>query len=64
MKHINFFFNSRHYQTPPTPGHRSARVGEEVHARHCEELVREDWKKLMGNLPNEDIPLPQNHINY
>jgi hypothetical protein len=25
--------------------------------RHCEELIREDWKKLMGNLPIEDIPL-------
>jgi hypothetical protein len=24
--------------------------------RHCEELIREDWKKLMGNLPIEDIP--------
>jgi hypothetical protein len=23
--------------------------------RHCEELIREDWKKLMGNLPVEDI---------
>jgi hypothetical protein len=30
--------------------------------RHCEELIREDWKKLMGNLPIDDIPLPQNHI--
>jgi hypothetical protein len=30
--------------------------------RHCEELIREDWKKLMGNLPIEDIPLPQNHL--
>jgi hypothetical protein len=28
----------------------------------CEELIREDWKKLLGNLPIEDIPLPQNHI--
>jgi hypothetical protein len=25
--------------------------------RHCEELIREDWKKLMGNLPIEDILL-------
>ena len=24
--------------------------------RHCEELIREDWKKLMGNLPTENIP--------
>ena len=24
--------------------------------RHCEELIREDWKKLMGNLPIDDIP--------
>jgi hypothetical protein len=24
--------------------------------RHCEELIREDWKKLMGNLPIVDIP--------
>ncbi|KAJ3645914.1 hypothetical protein Zmor_023533 [Zophobas morio] len=23
--------------------------------RHCEELIREDWKKLMGNLPIDDI---------
>jgi hypothetical protein len=30
--------------------------------RHCEELIKEDCKKLMGNLPIEDIPLPQNHI--
>jgi hypothetical protein len=30
--------------------------------RHCEELIRDDWKKLMRNLPSEDIPLPQNHI--
>jgi hypothetical protein len=30
--------------------------------RHCEELIREDWKKLMVNLPIEDIPFPQNHI--
>jgi hypothetical protein len=29
---------------------------------NCEELIREDWKKLMGNLPIEEIPLPQNHI--
>ncbi|CAH1367710.1 unnamed protein product [Tenebrio molitor] len=33
-----------------------------LHVRHCEELIREDWKRLMGNLPIEDIPLPQNHI--
>jgi hypothetical protein len=25
--------------------------------QYCEELIREDWKKLMGNLPIEDIPL-------
>jgi hypothetical protein len=24
--------------------------------RHCNDLIREDWKKLMGNLPIEDIP--------
>jgi hypothetical protein len=30
--------------------------------RHYEELLREDWKKLMGNLPIEDIPVSQNHI--
>jgi hypothetical protein len=33
-----------------------------IWVRHCEELIREDWKKLVGNLPIEDIPLPQNHI--
>jgi hypothetical protein len=33
-----------------------------IWVRHCEELIREDLKKLMGNLPIEDIPLPQNHI--
>jgi hypothetical protein len=33
-----------------------------IWVRHCEELIREDRKKLMGNLPLEDIPLPQNHI--
>jgi hypothetical protein len=27
-----------------------------IWVRHCEELIREDWKKLMGNLPVEDIP--------
>jgi hypothetical protein len=26
-----------------------------IWVRHCEELIREDWKKLMGNLPIEDI---------
>jgi hypothetical protein len=30
--------------------------------RHCEELIREDRKKLMGNLPIEDIPFPQKTI--
>jgi hypothetical protein len=24
--------------------------------------MREDWKKLMGNLTIEDIPVPQKHI--
>jgi hypothetical protein len=33
-----------------------------IWVRHCEELIREDWKKLMGNLPIEGILLPQNHI--
>jgi hypothetical protein len=33
-----------------------------IWVRHCEELIRAEWKKLMGNLPIEDIPLPQNHI--
>jgi hypothetical protein len=33
-----------------------------IWVRHCEEQIREDWKKLMGNLPIEGIPLPQNHI--
>jgi hypothetical protein len=33
-----------------------------IWVRHCEELIREEWKKLMGNLSIEDIPLPQNHI--
>jgi hypothetical protein len=33
-----------------------------IWVRHCEELIREDWKKLMENLPIKDIPLPQNHI--
>jgi hypothetical protein len=23
---------------------------------HCKEVISEDWKKLMGNLPIEDIP--------
>jgi hypothetical protein len=27
-----------------------------IWVRHCEELIREDWKKLMGNLPIDDIP--------
>jgi hypothetical protein len=34
----------------------------DIWVRHCEELIREDWKKLMENLPIEDIPLLQNHI--
>jgi hypothetical protein len=33
-----------------------------IWVRHCEELIRKDWKKLKGNLPIEDIPFPQNHI--
>jgi hypothetical protein len=33
-----------------------------IWVRHCEDLIREDWKKLMGNLPIGDISLPQNHI--
>jgi hypothetical protein len=28
-----------------------------IWVRHCEELIGEDWKKLMGNLPIEDILL-------
>ena len=24
--------------------------------RHCEEIIKNDWKKLMGNAPVEDIP--------
>jgi hypothetical protein len=28
----------------------------------CEFVTARNWKKLMGNLPIEDIPLPQNHI--
>jgi hypothetical protein len=24
--------------------------------RHCEDIIREDWRKLMGNAPIEDIP--------
>jgi hypothetical protein len=23
---------------------------------HCEDIIREDWRKLMGNAPIEDIP--------
>jgi hypothetical protein len=29
---------------------------------HCEKLIREDWKKLMRNLPIEDIPLLKMNI--
>jgi hypothetical protein len=25
-----------------------------IWVRHCEELIREDWKKLMGNLLTEE----------